>query len=167
MESTVTEIHDYPLRPAGFVEPLFWGSESRRAVMEHLAASTWLSRATELVGESADLKGAHGTDIGVRSGRTARAVNEPVKLERSEEDEALLLFRSGQRSRCRSATLRGRPAKRAVRSVEERSREVRDWWDEEATRDLLLYRLALSDGSVVDVAKDRSTGEWSLLGVVD
>jgi hypothetical protein len=33
--------------------------------------------------------------------------------------------------------------------------------------DRFLYRLLLSDGAVVDVARERSSGEWALVGVAD
>lgn len=47
MRATVSEIHAYPLRPEGFEEPLFHTPESRRRILEHLAASEWLCRASE------------------------------------------------------------------------------------------------------------------------
>lgn len=47
MRVTVSEIHAYPLRPEGFEEPLFHTPESRRRILEHLAASEWLCRASE------------------------------------------------------------------------------------------------------------------------
>ena len=48
MEASVSEIHRYPPRPAGFVEPLFATEESRREIAEHLLDAPWLSRASEL-----------------------------------------------------------------------------------------------------------------------
>ncbi len=36
LETSVSEIHGYPLRPEGFEEPLFPSRESRLAVGEHL-----------------------------------------------------------------------------------------------------------------------------------
>lgn len=47
MRATVSEIHTYPLRPEGFEEPLFHTPESRKRILEHLAASEWLGRASE------------------------------------------------------------------------------------------------------------------------
>lgn len=48
MDATVSEIHAYPLRPEDFAEPLFRTRESRKEVLEHLARSEWLGRASEL-----------------------------------------------------------------------------------------------------------------------
>lgn len=47
MEATVGEIHAYPLRPEGYAEPLFRTARSRRQILEHLARSSWLWRASE------------------------------------------------------------------------------------------------------------------------
>lgn len=47
MDATVSEIHAYPLRPAGFAEPLFHTRQSRRLILQHLANSNWLFRASE------------------------------------------------------------------------------------------------------------------------
>lgn len=47
MEATASEIHAYPLRPGGFAEPLFHTAESRKRILEHLAESSWLFRASE------------------------------------------------------------------------------------------------------------------------
>lgn len=47
MEATVSEIHAYPLRPEGYAEPLFHDYKSRREILEHLARSGWLWRASE------------------------------------------------------------------------------------------------------------------------
>jgi hypothetical protein len=47
-----------------------------------------------------------------------------------------------------------------------RWREVRAWWDETRAKDRSLARLLLSDGSVVDLARENG-GEWFLVGVPD
>ena len=47
VQATVSEIHRYPLRPAGYAEPLFHCRESRREILDHLAESGWLQRASE------------------------------------------------------------------------------------------------------------------------
>lgn len=46
--ATVTEIHEYPLRPEGYAEPLFHSHESRKEILDHFARSSWLSRGIEL-----------------------------------------------------------------------------------------------------------------------
>lgn len=52
VRATVGEIHAYPLRPAGYAEPLFHTAESRKEILEHLARSGWLGKASELTGRS-------------------------------------------------------------------------------------------------------------------
>lgn len=47
MEATVSEIHAYPLRPDGYVEPLFHTDRSKKEILEHLASSRWLGKASE------------------------------------------------------------------------------------------------------------------------
>lgn len=48
MQATVSEIHAYPLRPEGFAEPLFHTPQSRKEILEHLARSRWLGKASEV-----------------------------------------------------------------------------------------------------------------------
>ena len=47
MEATVSEIHGYPLRPEDYAEPLFHDQSSRKEILDHLAQSEWLFRASE------------------------------------------------------------------------------------------------------------------------
>ena len=47
MEATVSEIHAYPLRPAGYAEPLFHDQRSKKEILEHLAQSEWLFKASQ------------------------------------------------------------------------------------------------------------------------
>ena len=139
MEASVSEIHRYPLRPDGFEEPLFPTRESRRAVLDHLLQSPWLSRASEMEG---------------RGGQAAHARREPVEVEK-------------QHGRVRiSWTSGGAPRERQIVEVLGRWREVRSWWDEARATDRNLFRVLLSDGAVVDLARE-SGGEWSLVGVAD
>jgi len=141
MEASVSEIHRYPLRPEGFEEPLFPTRESRRAVLDHLLRSPWLSRASEMEG---------------KGGQAAHARREPVELEN--RHGRLLVTRTSERRRCRK--------KRHVVEVLDRWREVRAWWDEERAKDRSLVRVLLSDGGVVDLAREND-GEWFLVGVTD
>ena len=145
MEATVTEIHDYPHRPAGFKEPLFWGLENKREAMEHYLATTWVQRASELATRP----------TGRGSGETAHARNERVRIGRREDDTLVLERGCGWRRR-----------RKCVRKVLGSWREVRGWWESEGY-DLMLYRLLLSDGAVVDVAWVRGEKVWNLVGVVD
>lgn len=149
MEATVTEIHDYPHRPAGFEEPLFWDLEDKREAMEHYLATTWVQRASEIATKP----------IGRGPGEAAHARNERVRIERREDDTLVLERECGQRRRRRSV-------RKSVRKVLASWREVRGWW-ESGGCDLTLYRLLLSDGAVVDVAWVRGEKVWKLVGVVD
>jgi hypothetical protein len=141
MEASVSEIHRYPLRPEGFEEPLFPTRESRLAVLDHLLRAPWLSRASEME---------------ERGGQAAHARWEPVELE-NRHGSLRIVWASGRR-RCRR--------RRHVVEVLGRWREVRAWWDETRAKDRSLARLLLSDGSVVDLARENG-GEWFLVGVTD
>jgi hypothetical protein len=141
METSVSEIHRYPLRPGGFEEPLFPTRESRLAVLDHLLRSSWLSRASEA--ES-------------RGGRSAHAWREPVEV-KSRSGRVRISWSSGRR-RCRR--------ERRIVEVLGRWREVRAWWDEEQATDRNLFRVLLSDGSVVDLARENGE-EWFLVGTLD
>ena len=141
MEASVSEIHRYPLRPRGFEEPLFPTRESRLRILDHLLLSSWLSRASEAEG---------------RGGQAAHAGREPVDVEK----------RGGRvRISWRSGRGRWRRERRIV-EVLGRWREVRAWWDEERATERSLFRVLLSDGSVVDLARE-SGGEWFLVGTLD
>jgi hypothetical protein len=141
MEASVSEIHCYPLRPEGFEEPLFPTRESRLAVLDHLLRAPWLSRASEME---------------ERGGQAAHARWEPVELENC-HGRVRIVWASGRR-RCRK--------RRHVVEVLGRWREVRAWWDETRAKNRSLARLLLSDGSVVDLAREND-GEWFLVGVTD
>ena len=141
MEASVSEIHCYPLRPEGFEEPLFPTRESRLAVLDHLLRAPWLSRASEME---------------ERGGQAAHARYEPVELE-NRHGRVRVTWASGRR-RCRK--------RRHMVEVLGRWREVRAWWDETRAKDRSLARLLLSDGSVIDLAREND-GEWFLVGVTD
>ena len=141
MEASVSEIHSYSLRPEGFEEPLFPTRESRLAVLDHLLRAPWLSRASEME---------------ERGGQAAHARWEPVELE-NRHGRVRIVWASGRR-RCRK--------RRHVVEVLGRWREVRAWWDETRAKNRSLARLLLSDGSVVDLAREND-GEWFLVGVTD
>jgi hypothetical protein len=141
MEASVSEIHCYPLRPEGFEEPLFPTRESRQAVLDHLLRAPWLSQASEME---------------ERGGQTVHARWEPVELE-NRHGRLRIVWASG-RSRRRK--------KQHVVEVLDRWREVRAWWDETRAKDRSLARVLLSDGSVVDLARENHGG-WFLVGVTD
>jgi hypothetical protein len=142
-EVTVSEIHRYPLRPEGFEEPLFPTAASRRAVLEHLLETPWLSRASELRERS----GAAGP---------GKRREEPVELAK----------RSGTVHVVRPRARRCSWRRRRVVEVLARWRCVRSWWDPEERVDRLVFRVLLSGGPVVDLALERPD-RWLLAGVVD
>jgi hypothetical protein len=141
VESSVAEIHAYPLRPPGFEQPLFPTGESKREIMGHFLEAPWLSRASEL-------------PRGV--GECAHAVREPVRL----------LGARGQVELVRPEQYRRGPTRHRVARVLERWREVRAWWNEEACTDRLVFRVLLAGGAVAELALERSGG-WFLVGVAD
>ena len=143
MEGTsVTEIHRYPLRPEGYEEPLFPTPNSRKAVMEHLREAPWLYRASELP---------------QHTGEVAHVREEPVKIEGDGSRAKVIRLGGGRRCGWK---------RRRVVEVLDRWREVEGWWNEEKDIDRLLFRVLLSGGEVVDLARDRSGG-WVLAGVAD
>ncbi|CAN5816427.1 hypothetical protein BH23ACT11_BH23ACT11_30130 [soil metagenome] len=141
MEATVSQIHNYPLRPAGYEEPLFAGRMKKREVMEYFLQSDWITRASEIVSDM---------------GYAARLRRDPVDLKRSADGSTVLIRVCGRRRSVRS-----------VRRVLARWRQVRHWWKSDGGEDLVIYRLLLSDGAVVDVARDFGSGVWTLVGIVD
>jgi hypothetical protein len=137
-----SEIHAYPTRPEGFEEPLFPTAESNRKIVEHLLNAPWLSRASELRR---------------RTGEAAHALDEPVELDDSREQTELV--RPNAHRRCSWK-------RRRVVEALDRWREVGEWWDEDEHVDRLVFRVLLSGGIVVDLARERSGG-WFLVGMVD
>lgn len=164
MEVTVTEIHEYPLRPEGFVEPLFATSESRSEIAQHLLHAPWLSRASEIEKKSGR------TTHTAHTACTAHKVEEPVKLQRDAGDSVEILRPHGPHTR------RCSWRRRRIVEVLERWREVSSWWSDDDPVDRLLFRVvvagrspsghSLSGDAIVDLAVDRS-GAWTLTGVVD
>jgi hypothetical protein len=144
LATTVTEIHRYPLRPPRFEEPLFPTRESRRAIAEHLASAPWLSR---------------GSELRRGNGQAAHSREEPAHVLWRADGRAYLVRRCGRGRR--------RTRKRRVVRVLERWREIGSWWDAEGRVDRLVYRVLLAGGSVVDLALERTSGEWLLMGVAD
>jgi hypothetical protein len=140
----VSEIHAYPLRPEDFKEPLFPTADSKRAIMEHLLAAPWVSRASELEG---------------RTGGTAHALEETVELKKAYGRVEVARLVQGRR--CHSSWKRQR-----VDKVLDRWRWVAGWWDDGRRVDRVVFRVLLSGGAVVDLARERSGG-WLLVGVVD
>ena len=140
--ASVSEIHRYPLRPKNVEEPLFPTREFKREIAEHLLRAPWLSRASELEGSFA-------------GGQTAHARREPVKVE-NRHGHVRVAWSFG-RKRCSQH--------RYVVEVLDRWREVAAWWDEERATDRSVFRVLLSGGAVVDLARER--GSWFLVGVAD
>ena len=110
IEATVSEIHGYPLRSLGYVEPLFATPESRREISEHLLRAPWLLRASE---------------IGEKSGSVVHAIEEPVKLRRGTAGRVDIVRTDALHTR------RCSWRRRRVVEVLMRWREVRSWWSNE------------------------------------
>ena len=138
--ASISEIHGFPPRPHGFLEPLFPTPSSRRAVAEHLLEAPWLMRASELK---------------ERAGEAAHVPEEPVRL--VVRDGRVEVLRLGRRRSWRRLK---------VLEVMDRWREVREWWDEDRHADRFVFRVLLCGGAIVDLARERFGG-WSLVGVVD
>ena len=140
--ASVSEIHRYPLRPESVEEPLFSTREFRRKIADHLLRAPWLSRTSELEG-------------GLTGGQTARARREPVEIEKRRG--CAWVAWACDRRRCRKEP--------SVVEVLGRWWEVATWWDETRATDRVVVRVLLSDGAVVDLA--REGGGWFLVGVAD
>ena len=128
--------------------------------MEHFLAASWVQRASEAATGEVARGVSRGHAHGYARGYAARAASERVWLGWG-EDGALVLERRCGRRRWRVVR------RRAVRRVLGRWREVRGWWEDSGGCDFVLYRLLLSDGAVVDVARDLPERDWKLVGVVD
>ncbi len=146
MESSVAEIHEYPTSPEGYVEPLFRTRESDLEIMDHYLDAPWLGRASEYAVAA----------LGSGSGHVP-AERREVRLERSGSETRMVELRQTWRCAVRSG---------AIRRVLERWREVYGWW-EDGGADLVVYRVELACGAVVDLAREREAGTWLLVGIVD
>ena len=144
--TTVSEIHRYPTRPPGFEEPLFPTAESGRAVAEHLASAPWLSR---------------GSELRLGSGQAAHSREERAHVLRRADGRAYLIRRCGKG--CREGSLR----KRRVVRVLERWREVSRWWEPGRGVDRFVFRVMLAGGAVMDLALEKDSRDWLVVGVVD
>lgn len=140
----VSKIHAYPLRPEGFEEPLFPTAESNRIIAEHLLEAPWLSKASE---------------VEERTGGAAHVLEEPVELRKL--SGRVEVVRPHEDRRCRSSWRR-----RRIENVLDRWRAVGGWWDADRRVDRVVFRVLLSSGAVVDLARERC-GDWLLVGVVD
>jgi hypothetical protein len=138
----VSEVHAYPLRPGGFEEPLFATVSSKRGVIDHLLEAPWLIRASELKG---------GT------GEAAHALSEPVELKSLGNQMEVVRPKASKRCSWK---------RRRIVRVLDRWREVWGWWDKNRHIDRLVFRILLSGGTVVDLARERAGG-WYFVGVVD
>lgn len=140
--SEATEIRRYPLRPEGFVEPLFQTRSSKVEIMEHFLRSDWLWRASDVA-----------ADKDCPEGRSERPLRASVRLQnRPRGVEVHRISRGPHRKRFSWERAR-------IVEVIERSREVARWWDESTCVDRYVFKVLLSGGSVVDLVLEGS-GEW-------
>jgi hypothetical protein len=110
--------------------------------MEHLARSPWVSRASEFP----------------CGGAGAKVLDEPARLTGTGRSSGGRILRcEGRRSLDR----------RRVVGVVERWREVGAWWEPEGGVDRVVWRVELAGGAQVDLCRDRKTGSWSVIGLVD
>lgn len=157
MEATVSEIHEYPVRPEAYADPLFSTIESDRRVMEHLLRASWLKRASQH--EALSSMVASGSGRLLAEPREVRVYRERGVPMMKVPDRCRKVRRCGVRSG-------------AIRRVIERWREVFEWWEDGGGRDLDVYRVELSCGTIVDLARNRSVadgepGRWLLVGISD
>jgi hypothetical protein len=150
--ASVSEIHRYPPKPGGVAEPLWETREWKKSVADHLAASRWLCRASEIE---------RRRDSGYGGGQTARATDEPVYI--LVRDRGSFVVRCAPPKRSRSWR------KRRIVEVHDLWREVRSWWSGEDAVDRLVARVLLAGGLVVDLAQRRlgKSDEWTLVGIED
>ncbi len=146
MQTTVAEIHAYPVRPPGFQEVLFPSPASKREVADHLLEVPWLHRASEM---------------GKGSGEAPHMLEEPIELKRTRG--RIEILRPGSR---RGPRRRRTWKRRTVEKVVDNWREVGRWWEENERAERMVFRVLLACGSVVDLSRDGS-GEWFLAGIVD
>lgn len=149
--ASVSEIHRYPPRPEGVAEPLWETREWKKSVADHLAASRWLCRASEI----------ETRHSGCGGGQSARAKDEQIYI--LVRDRGSFVVRCAPPRRSRSWR------KRRIVEIHDLWREVRSWWSGEDAVDRLVARVLLAGGLVVDLAKRRlgESDEWTLVGIED
>ena len=128
------------MRPPGFEEPLFLERAAKKEIAEHLARSGWVGKASE----------------------AQRPPGETCHVLRRPGGDAYVVRPGASRRACRTGF-----AKRRVARVLGRWREVREWWEPGRRVDRLVFRLLLSGDVVVDVALERTSGEWIWVGTLD
>jgi len=78
MEATVSEIHRHPLRPEGYEEPLFHSHKSRKEILEHLARSRWLGKASELPVRRLGARAYDSRSAAYPGSQSSRGAKDPV-----------------------------------------------------------------------------------------
>ncbi len=133
-------IKRYVTLPEGRADDLFSSREGRAPVIEDLRATPWFVRADDLV---------HPGSAGL-----GKQVVEPVAATWDVVRRAPAAF--AWRSRVFD-----------VESVVQTWAVERAWWDVEYTVSLRCWRIVASEGGTYDLAFDRASGRWLLLGVLD
>ena len=160
MQATVSEIHDYPVRPEGYEEPLFGGPERDREIMEHFLKASWLERASE-----------HATGPSAVASGSGRALAEPREVLVYREHGLPVMEVVEPRRKPRRKVRRCSVRSGAIRRTIDSWREVCGWW-EDGGRDLDVFRVELSSGAIVDLARERYNPDgkslrWLLVGIPD
>lgn len=132
-------IKHYDMNPAGQPAELFDTKRSRLPVIVELLRSPWLMRASDLAAGD----GAHAT----------KHAEEPVIVE---WDAARQLPASFVRDKSRYR----------IQAVIQVWATDRSWWDPRRRVARRFWRV-LARGGVYDLAYDRATGEWLLVGIQD
>ncbi len=96
------------------------------------------------------------SEIEGRGGQAVHIRQEPVEVEN--RCGCVRVLWASRKQRCRKK-------KRWVVEVLDRWREVAAWWDKDAGVDRAVVRVLLSDGAVVDLAREGSG--WFLVGIAD
>ncbi|GAB4274547.1 MAG: hypothetical protein Kow0056_03000 [Coriobacteriia bacterium] len=131
-------IRRHQVHPEGQPLDLFEGAEGRLPVVLEILRSPWVFRASELGGEDAS---------------APKRFEKPVEVEWDGERRTPVLF-----------VLHGRRYR--VDALLQRWNVERRWWRSKDRISRRCFRV-LARGGVYDLAYDRVSGRWLLIGIVD
>jgi len=134
-----TAIKRYDTTPAGQPMELFETKRSRLPIVVELLRSPWIVRASDLTRKDGS--------------SAAKRTDQPVTVEWNHERQ------------CPQAFVRDHKRYRIDAIIQVWATE-KSWWDPRRRVSRRFFRV-LSRGGVYDLAFDRATGEWSLVGIQD